>query len=301
MTDYGHELQFGVMLEPTPDWGHDVLNRAALTEQAGLDLVSLSDHPYWTGWLDTMSLLTAIAARTSQVRVFPNLANLPLRPPLQLARAAATLDILSEGRFELGLGTGAQQMREQIIANAGPARTAGESIEALEEAVAIIRASWAADADIRFEGEHYQVPGAASGPKPAHDIGIWVGAYQRRLLAVTGRIADGWVPSSPFMPPEQLAAASQVIDEAADEAGRSPRDVVRVYNIECGPGESGTGFLPGAPSTWAEPLADLALSNGISCFVLYRVDSTDLIRQFGAEVAPAVREAVAKERAGAAR
>ena len=103
------------------------------------------------------------------------------------------------------------------------------------------------------------------------------------------------------MPPGQLAAASQIIDEAADEAGRSPRDVVRVYNIECGPGESGTGFLPGAPSTWAEPLADLALSNGMSCFVLYRVDSTDLIRQFGAEVAPAVREAVAKERAGAAR
>jgi alkanesulfonate monooxygenase SsuD/methylene tetrahydromethanopterin reductase-like flavin-dependent oxidoreductase (luciferase family) len=297
MTDYGHALRFGVMLEPTADWGRDVLARAALIEQAGLDLVSLGDHPYWTGRLDTMSLLAAIVARTSRVTVFPDLANLPLRPPLQLARAAATLDILSGGRFELGLATGTQLMWEQISADGGPRRTASESIEALAEAVAIIRASWAGDGDVSFEGEYYQLPGAASGPKPAHGIGIWIGAYQRRLLTVTGAIADGWVPSSPAMPPGQLAAASQVIDEAATAAGRSPGDVVRVYNIACAPYEYGPGLLTGPPATWVEPLTEFALTHGMSRFVMYRVDSPELIHQFGAEVAPAVREAVAKERA----
>jgi alkanesulfonate monooxygenase SsuD/methylene tetrahydromethanopterin reductase-like flavin-dependent oxidoreductase (luciferase family) len=301
MPDYGHELRFGVMLAPGADWGRDVLALAELAEQAGLDLVSLPDHPYWTDRLDTMTLLAAIVARTSRVTVFPNLANLPLRPPLTLARAAATLDILSGGRFELGLATGAQQLWEYIAADGGPRRGAGESVAALDEAITIIRASWAASANVRFEGVHYQVPGAAGGPRPAHDIGIWVGAYQRRLLQLTGRVADGWVPSSPGMPPEGLAAANRVIDEAAVAAGRSPRDVTRLYNVDCAPSESGSGFLQGPPRARAEQLADLTLSEGISCYILYQADSADFIREFAAEVAPAARELVAAERAGALR
>jgi alkanesulfonate monooxygenase SsuD/methylene tetrahydromethanopterin reductase-like flavin-dependent oxidoreductase (luciferase family) len=301
MADYGHQLRFGVMLAPGADWGRDVLALAELAEQAGLDLVSLPDHPYWTDRLDTMTLLAAIVARTSRVTVFPNLANLPLRPPLALARAAATLDILSGGRFELGLATGAQQLWEQIVADGGPRRSAGESVAALDEAITIIRASWAASANVQFEGVHYQVPGAAGGPRPAHDIGIWVGAYQRRLLQLTGRAADGWVPSSPGMPPERLAAANRIIDEAAVAAGRSPRDVTRIYNIDCAPSESGSGFLQGPPRARAEQLAELTLSEGISCYILYQADSADFIREFAAEVAPAARELVAAERAGALR
>jgi alkanesulfonate monooxygenase SsuD/methylene tetrahydromethanopterin reductase-like flavin-dependent oxidoreductase (luciferase family) len=300
MADYGHELRFGVMLTPG-DPGRDALALAALAEQAGLDLVSLPDHPYWTGRLDMMTLLAAIVARTSRVTVFPNLANLPLRPPLTLARAAATLDILSGGRVELGLATGAQQLWEHIAADGGPRRGAGESIAALEEAITIIRASWAASADVRFEGTHYQVPAAPGGPRPAHDIGIWVGAYQRRLLQLTGRVADGWVPSSPGMPPWQIPAANRVIDEAAVAAGRSPRDVVRLYNVDWTPSENGAGFGQGPPWALAEQLAELALEQGVSCFILYQADSADLIRQFAAEVAPAVRQAVAAERAGSLR
>jgi alkanesulfonate monooxygenase SsuD/methylene tetrahydromethanopterin reductase-like flavin-dependent oxidoreductase (luciferase family) len=115
MADYRHKLRFGVMLEPSADWGRNALALADLAEQAGLDLVSLADHPYWTERLDTMTLLSAIVARTSRVTVFPNLANLPLRSPLSLARAAATLGIVSGGRFELGLATGAQQLWEHIV------------------------------------------------------------------------------------------------------------------------------------------------------------------------------------------
>jgi len=118
------------------------------------------------------------------------------------------------------------------------------------------------------------------------------------MLQLAGRTADGWVPSSPAMPPEQLAAANLVIDEAAVTAGRSPRDVLRIYNIEGTFGGPGAGFLQGPPRAWAQQLTDLAVAQGISGFVLYRVGSADIIKQFAAEVAPAVREAVAAERVG---
>jgi alkanesulfonate monooxygenase SsuD/methylene tetrahydromethanopterin reductase-like flavin-dependent oxidoreductase (luciferase family) len=296
MTDYGHDLRLGVMLEPGADWGREVLPLAELSEQAGLDLVSLPDHPYWTKWLDTMTLLAAIVARTSRVTVLSNLANLPLRPPVTLARTAATLDILSGGRFELGLGTGAQQLLDHISADGGPRRSAGESVQALDEAMQVIRKLWSGDGDVRFDGKHYRLAGTAAGPRPAHDIGIWTGAYQPRMLRLVGRTADGWVPSSPFLPPESLPQASRIIDEAAAEAGRSPRDVVRVYNIEGTFSAAGGGFLNGPPGAWAEQLAALTLSQGISVYILHRAGSADFIRQFAAEVAPAVRQIVARER-----
>ena len=110
---------FGAMLEP--EQAVSAVAVAVLAEQAGLDAVSLADHPYWPERLDTFTLLAVIAARTDRVRVFANLANLPLRPPTLLARTAATLDILSGGRFELGIGSGSQQLWDAIVAEGGPA------------------------------------------------------------------------------------------------------------------------------------------------------------------------------------
>jgi alkanesulfonate monooxygenase SsuD/methylene tetrahydromethanopterin reductase-like flavin-dependent oxidoreductase (luciferase family) len=296
VTDYGHDVRFGALLSPPlTDWARDVLALAELIEQTGLDLVSLSDHPYWTERLDTMTMLATIMARTSRVTVFPNLANLPLRPPVTLARTAATLDILSGGRFELGLATGTQHLWDKILADGGPGRGPGESIAALEEAMQVIRALWAADGDVRFDGTHYQLAGTVSGPRPAHRMSIWTGAYQPRMLRLVGRAADGWVPSSPYLPPERLGEANRIIDDAAAEAGRSPRDVVRLYNIAGTFAPAGTGFLNGPPGTWVQQLAELTLSQGVSVYLLYLAGSADLIRQFAAEVAPAVRELVAKE------
>ncbi|QIQ02168.1 LLM class flavin-dependent oxidoreductase [Streptomyces liangshanensis] len=305
MTDYRHDLMFGALLEPPAGRPQDVLVLAELMEAVGLDVVTLSDHPYWPERLDTMALLAAIVARTERITVMPNMANLPLRPPTVLARTAATLDILSDGRFELGLATGAQQMWDLIVAEDGPKRDAGQSVEALEEAVRIIRALWASDDAVSFDGTHYRLAGVKPGPRPVHDLGIWLGAYQPRMLRLVGGIADGWVPSSPFLPPEHLPAANQVIDDAALAAGRSPRAVRRGYNIEgqfasdAGSG-SGSDFLNGPPGLWAEQLADLALTHGISAFFLYRAESPDFIRRFAEEVAPAVREKVARERGNSA-
>ncbi len=278
MTEYGHPLEFGVFLPPAAERFSDTLRLAQAADVLGLDLVSIQDHPYNATHLDTWTSLSVLAAATSNVRVFPNVANLPLRPPAVLARAAASLDLITGGRVELGLGAGA--FWDAIAAMDGPHRTPPESVEALEEAIGVIRALWTPGRGVRLHGKHYSLNGARPGPFPAHDIGIWLGAYKKRMLQLTGRLADGWLPSSPYAPPEQLAAMNKVIDDAATAAGRSPSAIRRLYNIT-------TDFT-------AEQLADLALTHGISGFVLMvEADGDDALRRFAQEVAPAVRELVA--------
>ena len=297
MTDYGHDLSFGIFVTPQADAGPHVIELAQRADAAGLDWVSVQDHPYQPAFLDAWTLLTAIAAATENIGVFPNVANLPLRPPAMLARAAASLDILSGGRVELGLGTGA--FWDAIAAMGGPRRTAGESVDALREAIAVIRALWTPGHGARLHGKHYDLNGAKPGPFPVHQVGIWVGAYKERMLRLTGELADGWLPSSPYAPPEQLAAMNALIDAAATDAGRPPAAVRRIYNIAGSFDSSSSGFLAGPPKVWAEQLAGLALDEGMSGFVLMADDALT-VERFAAEVAPSVRELVARERASAA-
>ena len=297
MTDYGHELSFGIFVTPQADAGPRAIELARRADAAGLDWVSVQDHPYQPAFLDAWTLLTAIATATDNIGVFPNVANLPLRPPAMLARAAASLDILSGGRVELGIGTGA--FWDAIAAMGGPRRTAGESVDALREAIAVIRALWTPGRGARLHGKHYELNGAKPGPFPVHDVGIWVGAYKERMLRLTGELADGWLPSAPYAPPEQLATMNAVIDAAAIDAGRPPAAVRRIYNIAGSFGGSGAGFLDGPPKVWAEQLAGLALDEGMSGFVLMADDALT-VERFAAEVAPSVRELVARERASAA-
>jgi alkanesulfonate monooxygenase SsuD/methylene tetrahydromethanopterin reductase-like flavin-dependent oxidoreductase (luciferase family)/iron-sulfur cluster repair protein YtfE (RIC family) len=280
MSDYGHDLLFGAFIQPSAEQAQRVVALAQLTEEVGLDLASFQDHPYQPSFLDTWTLLSVVAARTTRLRVLPNVANLPLRPPAVLAHSAASLDILTNGRVELGLGAGA--FWDAIAGQGGPRRSAGESISALEEAIQVMRALWTPGRGVRFNGKYYQLQGAKPGPFPVHDIGIWLGAYKPRILRLTGRRADGWLPSSSYLPAEELAEASKIIDEAAVEAGRDPGAVRRLYNIL---GE----FTP-------EQLAELTLAHGMSGYIL-ATDSPDAIQRFAAEVAPAVREMVAAERA----
>jgi alkanesulfonate monooxygenase SsuD/methylene tetrahydromethanopterin reductase-like flavin-dependent oxidoreductase (luciferase family) len=297
MADYGHDLSFGIFVTPRADAGPHLLELARRADAAGLDLVSVQDHPYQPAFLDAWTLLTAIALSTSRIGVFPNVVNLPLRPPAVLARTVASLDILSGGRVELGLGAGA--FWDAIAAMGGPRRTAGESVDALREGIAVIRALWTPGPGARLAGRYYSLNGAKPGPLPAHDVGIWVGAYKERMLRLTGEVGDGWLPSSPYAPPEQLTAMNAVIDAAAEAAGRSPAAVRRIYNIAGSFGGSGSDFLQGPPKAWAEQLAGLALDEGMSGFVLM-ADDAETVERFAAEVAPAVRELVAAERASVA-
>jgi hypothetical protein len=214
-----------------------------------------------------------------------NVINLPLRPPAVLARAAASLDLLSDGRVDLALGAGA--FWDAIEAMGGRRHSPGEAVESLAEAIDVIRAVWdtGTRGGVRVEGRHHRVVGAKRGPAPAHDIPIWVGALKPRMLRLVGRRADGWLPSlSRLGGVEEIGRGNAVIDEAALAAGREPAAVRRLLNI--GPHEADPGLL-----------TELALAYGVSGFILAG-DDPGLVRRFGEEVAPEVRELVEAERLG---
>ncbi len=300
MTDYGHPLRFGSFVTPTNSAPQDVVELARLCERAGLDLVTVQDHPYQPRFLDAWTLLSYVAARTERVSLAPNVVNLPLRPPAVLARAAASLDLLSGGRVELGLGAGA--FWEAIAAMGGQRLRPGEAVDALGEAIAVIRGIWDVDerAPLRAGGSHHRVDGAKRGPAPAHDIGIWVGGYRPRMLGLVGARADGWLPSIGYLASlTELGNANAVIDEAAASAGRDPAAVVRLLNVSgrFGPRDEGRDRqgLFGSPEDWAEQLAGTTLTYGVSTYILGSDDPGDLAR-FGQEVAPAARELVAAGR-----
>ncbi|MEU1887914.1 LLM class flavin-dependent oxidoreductase [Micromonospora rifamycinica] len=300
MTDYGHELLFGAFLTPDARQPEQVVARARFCEQVGLDLVTFQDHPYQPGFLDTWTLMSYLAAATSRIRLAGNVLNLPLRQPAVLARSVASLDLLSGGRIELGLGAGA--FWDAIEANGGRRLAPGQAVDALDEAIRIIREVWAADrrGGVRVDGGHYRVVGAKRGPAPAHPVGIWVGAYKPRLLRLVGRLADGWLPSLSYLPqgPAGLADLTALVDEGATAAGREPAEVRRLLNVSGRFARTGAGFLDGPPQQWVRELTDLVLAHGTSGFILGADDPASL-QVFAQEVAPAVRELVAAERSAA--
>ncbi|MFI6478896.1 LLM class flavin-dependent oxidoreductase [Nonomuraea sp. NPDC050663] len=293
MSDYGRDLRFGYFLVPNAD--DPLIERARLAERLGLDLIGIQDHPYQRRYVDTWTLLTTIAARTERITLFPDVANLPLRPPAVLAKAAATLDLLSGGRFELGLGAGG--FWDAIEAYGGPRRTGKQALGALAEAIEVIRRIWSGERNQRFEGEHYHLRGAQSGPAPTHPIGIWIGAKGPRAMALTGALADGWVSSSPWATTDRLPELQDRIDEAARQAGRDPRDIRRVHNINGLVTDRSTGFLYGPADQWVEELTDLAISHGQDSFVLWpERDDERQLTVFAEEIVPEVRRQVALER-----
>jgi hypothetical protein len=288
--NYGHPLQFGTFITPVASPPERAVDLAVRCEALGYDLVTFQDHPYQPTFLDTWTLMTWVAARTSRIRIAANVHNLPLRPPAVLARSAASLDLLSGGRVELGLGSGA--FRDAIEAMGGPRLEPGEAVDALEEAIGVIRGLWdaAERAPLTLAGEHYQLARAKRGPAPAHDIPILIGAYKPRMLRLTGRLADGWLPSLPYLQPGDLQRGNATIDEAAIAAGRDPREIRRMLNIGGRFAPARGGFLDGPPEAWVEDLLPLVVEDGIGTFLLM-ADDADTMERFIGEVAPALREA----------
>ncbi|WP_448072417.1 LLM class flavin-dependent oxidoreductase [Georgenia yuyongxinii] len=286
MPDYGHDVHLGIFPTPTSREPARVVRLARLAEQLGLDLVAVQDHPYQPAFLDTWTLLAYLGAATERIHLAPDVANLPLRPPAVLARAVASLDLLTSGRVSLGLGAGA--FWDAVVAMGGVRRAPGEAVEGLEQAIDVIRELWdPTRRHVRAGGDVYAVDGAKPGPAPAHDVPIWVGAARPRMLRLTGRLADGWLPSASWMRPEGLAAANAAIDDAARAAGRSPAAVRRLYNVDGSFGD-GAGLLDGPAEVWVEQLAELAVTEGMGTFIL-AADDEDKVRRWGAEVAPGVR------------
>lgn len=296
MADYGREPEFGASIAPLADPPDFAARVAVAADRAGLDLFGIQDHPYQRRFLDTWTLISTLVPVTDRIRFFPDVASLPLRPPAMLAKAAASLDVLSGGRIEVGLGAG--YFWDAVEAMGGPRRSPGEAVRSVEEAIQVMRLVWSEERSARFDGEIYSLKGMRPGPRPAHDIGIWVGAYGPRMLHLIGRLADGWVPSLGYAPPERLPEMQRRIDEGAREAGREPREIRRACNISGMIGEPVEGSLSGPASAWAEQLTSFVLEYGMDTFIFWPAeDEIRQVERFASEVVPAVREAVVSGRA----
>lgn len=295
------DLRFGVSLAPVAADLGGIMALAVEADESGLDLLGVQDHPYVADFVDTMSLAGHLLARTQRIRVFPDVANLPLRPPAMLAKGAASLDLLSGGRFELGLGAGASQ--RAVTAMGAPRRAPGEAVAALEEGINVIRAMWRAGDTVRESGRHYEVRGVHAGPAPAHDIGIWTGSVGPRSLNVTGRRADGWAaPIPPYLPYENRPDALAAIDAGAKEAGRDPSEIVRIAQLVGTVTEAPTaqptthGGLRGrdpiraSARQWAELIDSLADGLGFGAFIFWPEETTSTqLQRWARDVVPAAR------------
>jgi alkanesulfonate monooxygenase SsuD/methylene tetrahydromethanopterin reductase-like flavin-dependent oxidoreductase (luciferase family) len=296
--------RFGASIDPSTGNLEQAFRLAQLADNNELDLLTSQDHPYNRNHLDTWTLLSALAMRTEQVHLGTNVANLPLRPPVMLAKAAATLDLLSGGRFEMGLGAGFNWPGVQAMG--GSKRSPGEAVTAFEEALQILRGFWDnADGTLKFEGEFYHASGARPGPAPAHRIPIWTGAYGPRMLDLTGRLADGTLFTSNYLAPEGLDEANRRIDQGAQKAGRSESEVRRGYNImgvigADSPDAAGwiEGQLRGDVSAWVRELERLYREQRMDTFIFWPIGGEEerQVEVFAREIVPQVKDLIRSAR-----
>lgn len=295
---------FGASIDPATTRSEDSFQRAKLADDSGLDLITVMDHPYNRNLFETWTLTTALAMATRRIHVGTNVASLPLRPPAMLAKMAATLDVLTGGRVELGLGAGAYW--QGISAFGGPRRSPGEAYTAFKEALHIIRGLWeSADSSFTHQGTIYQVQGVRFGPAPAHRIPIWVGASGPKMLRLIGELADGLLVSTSYVSPQQLLEMNEQIDTGAQAAGRSPLEIRRGYNImgildlgrpDTKIEEQQNHNIYGPVEHWVEQLVRLYQEYRQDTFIFWPVAGNQLLQveAFAQEVVPAVRAEVEK-------
>jgi alkanesulfonate monooxygenase SsuD/methylene tetrahydromethanopterin reductase-like flavin-dependent oxidoreductase (luciferase family) len=225
-------LKFGVNIHTSIQPGVDPVTEALHAEQLGFDVVTLhrdalhGSDPSFELW----TLLSWVAASTSRIRVAPVVLALPNRHPAVLAKMAETLDRLCDGRLVLVLGGGGPMNEPAYRAFGLAQRSPREKVEALEEAIDILRGLWSTSG-FSFTGQHFRTEGATIEPKPSHPIPLWLGVFGAHMLDLVGRKADGWFPTYQFLEPEQAYQQVERIRTAAEHAGRNPDEITYGYNI----------------------------------------------------------------------
>lgn len=294
-------LQFGVFLRPQYADLTRLRENIHVAEDCGLDFVAIMDHPESPDVLDALTASSVLIGETSRIRFISDVINVALRPPVMLAKAAAGLDILSGGRFVLGLGAGGNRYATTALTNQH--LEPGQAVDAFKEALAIIQSTWTAKSTLRFQGTYYTVGDLPSGPVPVHHPDMWFGSRGPRMLSLTGERADGWI--SPLaMPFEEKPRAQVRIDQAAHRAGRDPMNIRRVLQLvgrvrdtafpipqlRNGPGNQA---IDATITEWARIISEWAQRERFDTFFFCPIQETpEQIRRFATEVIPAVRARV---------
>jgi alkanesulfonate monooxygenase SsuD/methylene tetrahydromethanopterin reductase-like flavin-dependent oxidoreductase (luciferase family) len=296
MTDYGHPITFGLSLYPSVDLLRETRQLAQAADAAGLEYLAIQDRAYNPEFLDVWTLITHLAAETDRISFFPDVADLQLRPPTILAKAAASLSVLTGGRIALGVGGGASA--DGIAAMGGIRRTGREMVAFAHEALQIMHQALAGGV-VDFRGGQHMIEGYAAGPVPPAPRPLWLGSQGTRMLAVTGRSSDGWIsPLSTYVTPPAVPARQQLIDEAALSAGRDPAAVRRIYNVvgAIGAGRGGPG-LTGNVQSWIDAHTDWSVNLGFDTFIFWPTTAPlAQLEVFATEVVPGVRQRVSERR-----
>jgi probable F420-dependent oxidoreductase len=284
---------FGLSVSTSAAPGADPVATARRAEELGFDFVSASDHlhgeqPNFEPW----TMLSWIAAATSRIQVGSRVLAVPYRHPAVLAKMAESFDRLSGGRLILGLGGGYSD--EEFRAFGLGDRSPRDKVDGLDEAIRIIQGLWSRPS-VSLQGRLYHTDGARIEPKPDRRIPIWLGTYGDRALALTGRLADGWIPSLGFAPPERVPAMRERILAAARAAGRQPEELTCVYNLEVrvderpGPGTR-PSVVSGPPDAVAERLLGF-LKLGFTAFSVIPAEpgADEQAERLAREVIPTVR------------
>lgn len=289
------ELLFGLNVFPSVTSGADPVSWAVKAEDLGFDFVSANDHihgsePRYEAW----TMLSWIAAATSRIRVATRVLGVPYRNPAIVAKMAESFDRLSGGRLILGLGAGASD--EEFRALGLEVRPPRDKLTGLDEAIRITRGLWA-EKEFTFTGRIYRTDQAEIEPKPDRRIPIWLGTFGDRALALTGRLAEGWIPSLALAPPERVPAMRDRILAAARDAGRDPDEITCVYNMEIRVderAEQSPSVVSGPPDAVAEQLVGfLRLGFTAFNFIPYGPDRDQQAERLAKEVIPRVRQAAA--------
>ncbi|MEQ8841853.1 MAG: LLM class F420-dependent oxidoreductase [Acidimicrobiales bacterium] len=221
---------------------------ATAAENAGFSGVGFTDHPApTTRWLeggghdalDPFAALAFVAAVTERIRLIPNIVVLPYRNPFIVAKAVATIDALSDGRFTLAVGTGYLKGEYKAVGVDFDQRNV-----IFDEAIDVLRGVWTED-DFAYEGSDFTAFGQTVNPQPGH-VPIWIGGNSKLSRRRVATSADGWVP---FPAPRTLAAtaktpALETVDDLAgmldylwrhvDEAGRDRAAIDISFGTDAG-------------------------------------------------------------------
>jgi alkanesulfonate monooxygenase SsuD/methylene tetrahydromethanopterin reductase-like flavin-dependent oxidoreductase (luciferase family) len=204
-------------------------------DAAGLDWISAWDHLYEAPpaggtqpHFEAVATLAALALETTNARLGCLVFYVGYRNPGVLAKAAVTLDHLSGGRFELGLGAGWHELEAEAYGFDFP--SLGTRLDMLEEATELIR-SLLTNERTDFEGEHFRAVNASCLPPPVQEhLPIWIGGLgEKRTLRTTARLADGW--NAAYISPQEFARLNGVLDEWCGVEGREPEDIERSVNL----------------------------------------------------------------------
>ena len=293
---------FGLGLETGVHQVSELLGHARIADDAGLDVVSLSDHPFFAERIDAYAALGFVLGATSNIAAAVIMTNLLSRPAPILARTVTGLSAVSRGRFILGIGAGG--LWEEIVALGVPRLSPGARIRALEEAVMVVRSLSGGGDPVTFDGEFYQVTELtpATAPTPP----IWIGSLGPKALAVTGWHADGWIPGHLVdWRSARVAESRPIVDEAAVSAGRSPADVHTIYNVSgrltrdpLRENRDDEGrWIGGGVAQWVEELTLAVLEHDAFALIYLlapgEIVSDTTLNLWAREVVPAVREAIA--------